>query len=58
MDGDVLLSIDLSKYNINKIEFESIHLSDEILNKITNKLFSNGYRRTKTISEFNLAFIK
>lgn len=58
MDGDVLLSIDLSKYNINKIEFEFIHLSVEILDKITNKLLSNGYRRTKTISELNLAFIK
>lgn len=58
MDGEILLSIDFTQYNINRIEFESVHLSTDILNQITNKLLSNGYRNTKTISDLNLAFIK
>jgi FkbM family methyltransferase len=57
MDGDVLLNLDLSKYNITKIEFEQLHLG-ETRDRVESHLLRNGYSRVNAMHEFNYAFRK
>ena len=57
MDGEVLLNLDLSKYNIKKIEFEQLHLG-ETRDRVESHLLRSGYSRINATHEFNYAFRK
>lgn len=57
IDAELLLSTDWSKYNIKKIEFESIHLGDDKL-KIRRILEDLNYVRTSSLHRFDEAWIK
>jgi beta-1,4-mannosyl-glycoprotein beta-1,4-N-acetylglucosaminyltransferase len=57
MDGEVLLNLDLQKYNIKKIEFEQLHLG-ETRDRVESHLLKNGYSRVNAMHEFNYAFRK
>jgi hypothetical protein len=57
MDADIILSFDWENYNIKKIEFEYIHMG-ELVNKIKNKFYNMGYKKVKSLHEFDWAFEK
>lgn len=57
IDSKLLLSTDWSKYDVKKIEFESLHLDDS-KEEIKIMLKNFGYMRSKSLHKYDECWIK
>ena len=50
-DFDILMSIDLNKYSINRIYYEHVHMTKKQHDIISDKLKTHGYKQQKSCSQ-------